>query len=214
MAYDSDRARVVVWGGETPLGYDGSLWEWDGTTWTETPAPAIAPVSAPSPALVYDSARSRLVAFGGESSRYAWSGGASQTWEYGSLVPSSATSLGQPCASGGYQPTLIAFGKPALGNASFALDVHRAEPLAPCAFGLSAGQATSPIGGCVLHLQAPIVAVAGTVDAIGRASLPLPVPAVPALYGVDLYGQAYGIRPASAPPGLWLSNGSSLTLGE
>jgi hypothetical protein len=74
MAYDSARARVVLFGG-----YNGSqlgdTWEWDGATWAQRAT------SGPSPrdshAMVYESAHGRVVLFGGYGTTYL-----GDTWEW------------------------------------------------------------------------------------------------------------------------------------
>ena len=67
MAYDSNRHRVVLFGG-THLGYVSTLlgdtWEWDGTDWTDA-TPSRSPSSREGHAMVYDVARQRVVLFGG-----------------------------------------------------------------------------------------------------------------------------------------------------
>lgn len=79
MAYDSDRGRVMMNGGQQ-LGPvpNGELWEWDGTVWTEvqsaTPLGKRAGV-----AFEYDSARQRLVLFGGATDGTKLR---QDTWEY------------------------------------------------------------------------------------------------------------------------------------
>ena len=73
MAYDSDRQRVVLFGGTQPLpgainptSYQAfnDLWLWDGQDWAEAPAQ-----NAPPPRfdahMAYDAARQELVLFGG-----------------------------------------------------------------------------------------------------------------------------------------------------
>src|SRR5438094_5440772 len=71
MAYDTARARTVVFGGDFllpndfSLGWDNETWEWDGTNWLRDWTAA-----APSPrmdlAMAYDAARGRMVLFGGD----------------------------------------------------------------------------------------------------------------------------------------------------
>jgi hypothetical protein len=64
MAYDSARARVVLFGGGGPSSYSGDTWEWDGSTWIERTT-ATRPESRRGHAMAYDSARGRVVLFGG-----------------------------------------------------------------------------------------------------------------------------------------------------
>jgi hypothetical protein len=65
MAYDSQRGRTVVFGGQDNGGHRiAETWEWDGTSWTQR-----TPGSAPPPrylhAMAYDTLRGRTVVFGG-----------------------------------------------------------------------------------------------------------------------------------------------------
>ncbi|MDQ3991470.1 MAG: kelch repeat-containing protein, partial [Actinomycetota bacterium] len=77
-AYDSDRGRLVLFGG---LGTSGELddtWEWDGETWTR-----LKPQPSPPPryghAMAYDPIRKRVVLFGGDSSSFDT---LEETWEW------------------------------------------------------------------------------------------------------------------------------------
>jgi hypothetical protein len=66
MAYDPDRRRVVMVGGQPPGPVPiGDIWEWDGESWTE-----LEPASTELPprknhGLAYDESRDLLVVFGG-----------------------------------------------------------------------------------------------------------------------------------------------------
>jgi hypothetical protein len=77
MAFDSIRARAVVFGGYTygSVGSNGDTWEWDGSTWSlrTTSGPAARYLHAMS----FDSARGQTVLFGGEGPTNA-----SETWEW------------------------------------------------------------------------------------------------------------------------------------
>nr|HQH72505.1 M56 family metallopeptidase [bacterium] len=83
MAYDSDRGKVVMFGG-----FNGNFrymlnetWEWDGQKWREIPIPR---GNRPEPrflmSMVYDSARKRMVMYGG-GDVIQWRG-YEDTWEY------------------------------------------------------------------------------------------------------------------------------------
>jgi len=75
--YDSDRGRVVVFGGRTDPGfYLADTWEWDGTDWMQSPA--AGPPGREQHGMVYDEARHRTVLFGGTRS-YQPLG---DTWEW------------------------------------------------------------------------------------------------------------------------------------
>jgi hypothetical protein len=76
-AYDSNRDRVVVFGGANATTNFGDTWEWDGSTWSNRLTP-VAPPALMGSAMAYDSARDVAVLFGGSSS----SGVSSDTWEW------------------------------------------------------------------------------------------------------------------------------------
>jgi hypothetical protein len=66
MAYDSARARVVLFGGadlQLAAGPLNDTWEWDGQIWIQVSD--IGPSPRTLHAMAYDSARQRLVLFGG-----------------------------------------------------------------------------------------------------------------------------------------------------
>lgn len=65
MAYDSDRGRAVLFGGQTGNQFDGDTWEWDGVDWTQISD--AGPSARDACTATYDSSRKRLVLFGGES---------------------------------------------------------------------------------------------------------------------------------------------------
>lgn len=72
MTYDSDRGRIVLFGGPGP---SSETWEWDGADWRR--------IDAPSPprfntAMAYDTRRKRVLRFGG------WNGQVREgdTWSY------------------------------------------------------------------------------------------------------------------------------------
>jgi hypothetical protein len=77
-SYDSNRDRVVVFGGGANGGADlNDTWEWDGSTWINR-APAISPPMLAAAAMAYDSARGRSVLFGGSTPTAL----SSDTWEW------------------------------------------------------------------------------------------------------------------------------------
>ena len=82
MAYDSDRGKMLVFGGyATDTGRDQSdLWEWDGTTgvWTDRTPPGLSPGPTQAAVLAYDERRARAVMFVGEDD----STGGTGTWEW------------------------------------------------------------------------------------------------------------------------------------
>ena len=68
MAYDSQRGRVVLFGGYGDSGGLADTWEWDGSTWVER-TPATSPPARSGHAMAYDSQRGRVVLFGGYGTR-------------------------------------------------------------------------------------------------------------------------------------------------
>lgn len=78
MVYDSQRSRVVMFGGfDVSSGVAvGDTWEWDGVTWTHMGS--AGPSARQSHAMAYDSQRGRTVLFGG----FAGASYLADTWEW------------------------------------------------------------------------------------------------------------------------------------
>jgi len=83
LAFDSNRSRVVMFGGETAFGLPpvppvlvGDTWEWDGENWTQVQD--IGPSARKWFAMAYDRNRNRLVLFGGLTASAA----SGETWEW------------------------------------------------------------------------------------------------------------------------------------
>lgn len=77
-AYDSNRGKVVLFGGQGDASApNAETWEWDGVSWAH-----IVPLHSPSPrnrhAMAYDSRRGVVVLFGGQAD--LWTNG--ETWEW------------------------------------------------------------------------------------------------------------------------------------
>jgi hypothetical protein len=94
MAFDSNRSRVVLFGGFAFPGGPlpvlvGDTWEWDGDDWTQVddmgPSPRL------SFAMAYDRNRGRLVLFGGQDPSNAFSG---ETWEWDGQDWTQASDMG------------------------------------------------------------------------------------------------------------------------
>src|SRR5215831_19033541 len=79
MAYDSDRHRVVEFGGETNTGLTifGDTWEWNGVNWTQVATTGPSPRVALG--MAYDSARGKTVIFGGTTQQGKL---LQETWEW------------------------------------------------------------------------------------------------------------------------------------
>ena len=93
LAYDSDRGRVVLFGGQDSLSNRLSdTWEWDGTGWTDVTPPGVgaSPPARFGHALAYDSARGRVVLFGGDR----FTNRLSDTWEWDGTAWTDVTPTG------------------------------------------------------------------------------------------------------------------------
>lgn len=84
LAYDSKRARLVLFGGADESKVCGDTWEWNGKKWTLVSP--VGPDARTFPALAYDSVRHRVVLFGGNrvlfGRRPAESRFLDDTWEW------------------------------------------------------------------------------------------------------------------------------------
>jgi hypothetical protein len=80
LAYDSGRARTVLFGGFGSVSALGDTWEWDGVAWTQRTPPTF-PQARFAPAMAYDSARRVVVLFGGRIAPWPYSAG-NDTWEW------------------------------------------------------------------------------------------------------------------------------------
>jgi hypothetical protein len=84
MTYDSNRQRVVLFGGEQarPLcSRFKDKWEWDGEYWKQMND--LGPLARSAHTLVFDSIRQRTVCFGGLSNISDSSSAFGDTWEMG-----------------------------------------------------------------------------------------------------------------------------------
>lgn len=85
MAYDSQRQRVVLFGGRGAGRLPNDTWEWDGQDWSRL-SPPESPSQREQPGLAYDEGRGVTLLFGGRggcgsafcSDTWAWDG---MTWE-------------------------------------------------------------------------------------------------------------------------------------
>lgn len=80
MAYDSLRAKCVLFGGNVNNSLSGDTWEWDGSTWSLVAT--TGPAARDDHAMVYDSLHGCTVLFGGLTS----AGPSSDTWEWNGIV--------------------------------------------------------------------------------------------------------------------------------
>ncbi len=69
MAYDSQRHKVVLFGGQdSHTNHLGDTWEWDGTNWHRFVVPG--PQARSKHAMAYDPQRQKVVLFGGEANGF------------------------------------------------------------------------------------------------------------------------------------------------
>lgn len=81
MAYDSDRKRVVLFGGSGKNNrHLQDTWEWDGARWTECFSKNSPPVRGDH-AMAYDAARKRVILFGGHPQDSTLSLGDTWAWD-------------------------------------------------------------------------------------------------------------------------------------
>jgi hypothetical protein len=101
MAYDSLRAKVVLFGGYGG-GYKADTWEWDGTSWElvdiADPESDGNPSARSSMSMAYDANRDVMVMFGGKNSAGTKLG---DTWEYDgdswdAIIPTDVEGDGNP----------------------------------------------------------------------------------------------------------------------
>jgi hypothetical protein len=80
IAFDSERGRVVLFGGHNRTGEGrnrlGDTWEWDGARWTQIKV--TGPSARNGAAQVYDSVRRKIVLFGGSTQKDV----SGETWEW------------------------------------------------------------------------------------------------------------------------------------
>jgi uncharacterized repeat protein (TIGR01451 family) len=62
-AYDTERNRAVMFGGESIKGINANTWEWDGDKWTQVSSSG--PARRVNAAMAYDASRREIILFGG-----------------------------------------------------------------------------------------------------------------------------------------------------
>jgi len=103
MAFDAERAEVVLfggWKGSYPTGLRNETWTWDGTTWTQR-FPAHAPPPRDSAAMAYDGVRKNVVLFSG-TNYYSYCVHDTWVWDGQDWIEQTAWSgnAGPPCRYG------------------------------------------------------------------------------------------------------------------
>jgi hypothetical protein len=84
MAFDSDRGRTVLFGGQITGGFLNDTSEWDGIEWTQVADAGPGPRDACG--ATYDALRQRMVLFGGEIVNAGVVSQVGETWEFGDGV--------------------------------------------------------------------------------------------------------------------------------
>lgn len=81
MTYDSQRKKIVLFGGDGAAGTLGDTWEWDGKTWTQVAT--TGPAARGAHRIAYDSRRKKVVLFSGTSQfGRAMKPAFNDTWEW------------------------------------------------------------------------------------------------------------------------------------
>jgi hypothetical protein len=98
VAWDSDRQRVVLFGGLLGQTYYNDLWEWDdgGGAWTNRTPAVVNVAPRQGSAMAYDSVRKKMVLYGGNDTydqTWEWDGGA-QTWTQGPSIGARINNIG------------------------------------------------------------------------------------------------------------------------
>ena len=241
LAYDERRRCIVMTGG---LGTGNGLadtWEWDGSQWSARPSgtyPGVTATNLASP-IVFDGLHQQVVSFPA-SGVIAWNGvswqphalsapGPRRNLVYDPVIarvlanesaallaigptPATAGNYGSGC--GGIPPILQASGRVAPGNATFELTVatHRASTPTFLLLGLQPA-AVSIGGGCTALVQTPSVLV-GAAGGGGFADFVLPIPGALDLRGFSVHVQSATLVAGGAAPGLDLSQGLRVVVGD
>jgi hypothetical protein len=84
MAYDEQRGRVVLYGGENASGTLADLWEWDGTTWHRL-CPVCNPAARLGHKMLFNAEQKKIIVYGGWDGQtsfaeaWTWDG---EVWEF------------------------------------------------------------------------------------------------------------------------------------
>jgi hypothetical protein len=104
MAYDSQRGRTVLFGGNPSSGLPlGDTWEWNGSAWTQVSI--TGPSGRAGHAMAYDSQRGRTVLFGGSGYPETWE------WDGSGSLPPLLRAPDRPAAAATRWPTTTSVGE-------------------------------------------------------------------------------------------------------
>lgn len=83
MVYDSQRGRIVTFGGRSPTttANANDTWEWNGSDWAQVVTPT-SPSARAFYSMAYDERRGRTILYGNQSGSTIGTAGGNQTWEY------------------------------------------------------------------------------------------------------------------------------------
>lgn len=219
MAYDSQRDKIVLFGGRNSSGSLADTWEWNGSTWTQLVASG--PAARYGPAMAFDAIHGNIILVGGL--------GGSDTWTLGGPgIPSFlATTLvyGTGCGTPAITIAPQAGSRPLIGRIQVSNIANAFAGTSWVALGWSdeiAGATPLPtpldpfgFTGCTLWHSADIELAAGcTPTSWSTAQFSLFIPANLLLRGLSVFLQAYTLAPGYNPIGLVTSNGVELVIGD
>ena len=127
MAFDSDRHRLILFGGSGLLDQFGDTWSWDGRVWTQL-HPAHHPGTLNHHHMAYDEARREVVLYGGLHGLYENGSPLTDTWTWDGQDWNLRATAGPPSMHGmgmAFDPSsrkVILFGGSRFSNSSYSDD--------------------------------------------------------------------------------------------
>jgi hypothetical protein len=218
MAYDSQGARTVLFGGNPNVGFLDDTWEWHGSTWTQVVS--AGPSARADHAMAYDTQRGRTVLFGG--------GGVNayqrDAWEFSNGGPGTVAIFGNGCGTPTLTLSPVANARPVISTAPQASLTNIPASLAFVALGWSRttfGLFPLPLTlagfgmpGCDLLQSAEAAAQPVTLTGPGTAIYSLPLPNFTGLIGLHVYLQGWAPAPGVNPASVIVSNGIDWGIGN
>lgn len=199
LTYDTGRQLPVLVGRDTH-GTQLLLYAWTPTGWQ---AMTLGNVALPNGGAI------GLIAVGIGNRPGLWVLNTRQLFTLSDEEPS-AQPLGTGCSAAA--PSLHGNGWPRLGDGAFALELHGQPGGGVHALLTGFPGVSTPVLGCTLHVANGIATFVAT-DAVGRATVPLPIPLAGAFVGLQLASQLAALDPGTAS-GVTLSAGLQLQLGR